>query len=83
MQEPVAIEREAHQRLPLLLADLLGEPVDAVAFEREPDDRQIDARAEIGRQSWVFEIRHQAGLGSSISPHGNCTTSMRGARLLC
>jgi hypothetical protein len=57
MQELVAIEREAHQRLPLLLADLVGVPVDAVAFEREPDDRLIDARAEIGRQSWVFEIK--------------------------
>jgi DNA-binding Lrp family transcriptional regulator len=57
MQELVAIEREAHQRLPLLLADLLGVPVDAVAFERERDDRLIDARAEIGRQSWVFEIK--------------------------
>ena len=44
MQELVAIEREAHQRLPLLLADLLGVPVDAVAFEREPAEPGLMSR---------------------------------------
>jgi DNA-binding Lrp family transcriptional regulator len=57
MQEGLAIEREAHQRLPSLLADLLGEPADSVALDRESGDRYIDASAEIGRQSWVFEIK--------------------------
>lgn len=65
MQDAVKFEREAQQRLPQLLEELLDQPLGA-SIKREVSARgrpQADAVGEINGQTWVFEIKNSSRPG--------------------
>lgn len=57
MQQSLDIEREALHRLPGLLAELLEEPADALAFHLEPHDLGVDAAVDMRGRRWIFEVK--------------------------
>jgi hypothetical protein len=62
MQDAISIEREAMERLPRLLGDLLDEPT--LSFQREQgDDSGVDAIADVRGRRWLFQVKSSSRPG--------------------
>lgn len=79
----ISVEREARQRLPQLLADLLDEPRVAVRAPDGPPDRRVDLLASDDRdRQWLIEVKassrpgHVAGAGEQLRA---CSRDLPGA----
>jgi hypothetical protein len=60
MQENVRIQREAAERLPDLLSELLGAPVSTRGLRRPRAGADFSLKDETGRQ-WLFEVKSRSG----------------------
>lgn len=62
MQIPQRIlESEARQRLPALLADLLGEPASSLRFEPSADERVDFVLLDTAKRRWLCEVKGSSG----------------------